>query len=192
MSLDKLLLQLLEAQQRIAAALEALVENQGIVPEPSQDLPGDDDASVDDLDEEEFEELEEELEELEEELEEEELEDDLDELEEEEEELEEEEEELDEEPPAASKKKTKKKAAKKAPRAKKTTKKKSKIGKSHAKSSKYTADEVRGKLKDLQLATGSAAQAKSILKKNGASTFGQLKPARYDHVVTEVDKLLED
>ncbi len=154
--------------KRIADALEALVSYQGIVPESQPELPEE---------EIEEEELEEELEE--EELEEEELEDDLDELEEEE---------LEEEP--APVKKTKKKAAKKA---KKKTAKKSRVGKKSAPpESDYTADEVRGKLKDLQMATGSAAQAKSILKKNGASTFGQLKVNRYDRVVAAVDKLLED
>lgn len=175
MTLDKFLSTIAESQARIAAALEALVQSQGLVPaellavdpipdDDDLDEEVEDDTGVDELDEEELEE-------------EDDLEDDLD--------LDDD---LEDEPPA--KKKTKKVAAKK--KAKKKTAKKSQVGKSDAPKSKYTADEVRGRLKDLQIATGSAAQAKSILKKNGASTFGQLVVGRYDQVVRECNKLLED
>jgi hypothetical protein len=187
MTLDKFLTIIAESQARIAVALEALVESQGLVleqpvaaPLPSVINSGTEDDDTLDLEEElEEEELEDELEE--EELEEEELDDDLD-LEDE---LEEEEE------PPARKKKTKKKAAKKKT-AKKKAVKKTRVGKEDTAKSQYTADEVRSRLKDLALATGSAAQAKSILKKNGASTFGQLVVGRYDQVVAAIDKLLED
>ncbi len=93
-------------------------------------------------------------------------------------------------PPAAKKKKKKAAAAKKA--AKKKTKKK-RVGKPAAEEeSEFTADEVRARLKDVQINTGSAAKAKAILKKNGASTFGQLQVGRYDQVVTECDAINDE
>ena len=183
MSIESMLKSNNELLERIAVSLEAIVESQGIVAaqlksvirKPQQELPLDDDL------EEEFEEEELEDDDLSE-MEDEDLDDDLgdDELEEEE-----------ETPPPARKKRGKKKAKKKAVAKKKTTKK-TRVGKRDTKGSRYTADEVRGKLKDLQIATGSAAQAKSILKKNGASTFGQLQVGRYNQVVAAVDALLED
>ena len=158
--------------ERIALALEAIVKSQGIVaetvaPKPAvqQDLPLDpsDDDNLDEIEEEE------DLDELEDDN----LDDDLD-------------DDLDDGPPAPRKKKSSKK------KAKKKTLKKTRIGTEDVATSEYTADEVRAKLKDLQLATGSAARAKSIMKKHGASTFGQLKVGRYDAVVRDVDVQLED
>jgi len=173
-----------ESLERIAIALEAIVESQGIVAGTIPPAPHDDAQEELDLDpeeeEEELDELEEEEEDLSE-MEEEELDDDLDDdgLE-------------DEAPPARPirGRKKKKKVAKK--KAKKKVQKKTRVGKPTVEESEYTADEVRAKLKDLQLATGSAARAKSILKKHGASTFGQLSVGRYDAVVRDVDAQLED
>ncbi len=165
-----------ESLERIATALEAIVESQGIVAGTKPPAPHDNGQEELDLDPEPEEELEEEEEDLSD-MEEEELDDGLDDGDE-----------LEDEPPLP-RRKTKKKSKKKA---KKKVQKKTRVGKTTAEASEYTADEVRAKLKDLQLATGSAARAKSILKKHGASTFGQLSVGRYDAVVRDVDAQLED
>ena len=161
-----------EVLLRIAVALEAIVESQGIVAgtvrhgtyepqEPQEELDLDVDDDDDDLDD----------------MNDDDLDDDLD------------DDDLDDEPAPVAKKKKKKKTAKR--KAKKKTQKKTQIGKDDNPKSKYSADEVREKMKDLQLATGSAAQVKSILKRHGASTFGQLDVSKYDKVVADVEKLLE-
>ncbi len=168
MTVDKALSTLLETLDRIATSLEALVDSQGIVagtvaPRPHDDPQGDL------LDAEPEDDLEEEPEEI----------DDLDE--------EEEPDDLDEEPEPVKKKKTAKK------KSKKKTAKKTRVGKPTADvTSKHSADEVRKKLQDLQLTTGSKAQPMSILKQHGASTFGQLAVAHYDRAVADIDKILDE
>ena len=175
--IDKFLKAALEALTRIAVALEAIVESQGIVagttpppPETSQsqlalDAPDDDDDDLDDLDDP----------------------DDDDDLGDDDD--------LDDDEPAPhriSVPKTKKKKKASAKKAKKKAKKK-RVGKPTKEAeSQFTADEVRERLKDVQINTGSAAKAKAILKKNGASTFGQLGVGRYDQVVAECDEINDE
>lgn len=60
------------------------------------------------------------------------------------------------------------------------------------KGSDIDADTVRGKLKDLQLKSGSAAEPKSVLKSFGASTFGQLPESKYAAAIAVVDKKLAE
>ncbi len=167
MTFDKFLSTFLDTLIRIAVAIEAIVESQGIVagtraPAPHEDQGelalddddlGDDDLGDDDLGD-----------------------DDLG------------DDDLDDDPPVTKKKSKKKSVGKKK---KKGAKKKS-VGKKTAEAtSDFTSDEVRGFLKEVQICTGSAAEAKSILKKNGASTFGQLQIGRYNETVAAC-KLITD
>jgi outer membrane biosynthesis protein TonB len=154
---------------RIAAALEALVEKEGIVlvaPEPQQQLPltpapepkpvvEDDD--LDDFDEPD-------------------LEDDLADIE--------------DEPAPPPKKKAKKKAAKKkAPAKKKRAAKPTQVGSDDE--SEFSEGDVREKLKELQLTSGDARLPKSILKRNGASTLKGLDAGKRGNVIAEIDAELE-
>jgi len=159
MTIDKLIATFLTTQERIAAAIEALVASQGIVmgtavplnDDDQQELAlgddklGDDDLGDDDLGD-----------------------DDLG------------DDDLGDDEPEPPKKKAKKKAKKKS------------VGKKAVVTSDFTDDEVRGFLKDVQLATGSAAQSKSILKANSASTFGQLQIGRYNETVAACKKILDE
>ena len=145
---------------RIAAALEAMAESQGLVteaPTPQQQLPlepapepkpkpapVEDDEDLSDFDDDD-------------------LEDDLA---------------VDDEPEPAPK--PKKKAGKK-----KAAKKK-KVGKKKVESEHSEAD-VREKLKELQITTGDARLPKSILKRNGASTLKQLDEGKRSNVIAEID-----
>ena len=169
MKLDKYLSAVLDAQLRIAAALEAIVESQGIVAgttSPPDENPDDDLGDDDDLD------------------------DGLGDDDDPDDGLGDDDDDPDAEPAPRSKKKSKKKASKK--KASKKKAKKKCVGRQASEAgSEYTADEVREKLKDVQITTGSAAQPKSILKKNGASTFGQLQVGRYDNVVEACNKILD-
>ena len=54
-----------------------------------------------------------------------------------------------------------------------------------------TKEEVRAKLTEVQKAT-SPAQAKSILKAEGASTIGNLPLAKYQRVIDACDKVLAE
>ncbi len=179
--IDKFLKAALEALNRIAVSLEAIVKSQGIVAgttlPPTANSPqvelalvsSDGLETLDDLND---------------------PDDDLDELDDPDDDdgLGDDDDDLDEDPPA-SKKKKKKASAK---RAAKKAKKKKVIGKKTTPESEFTADEVRARLKDVQINTGSAAKAKSILKKNGASTFGGLSVGRYDQVVLECDAINDE
>ena len=163
--------------ERIAAALELLNDSRGLVNEPKYvlaeevqtelDLPPADDEDLSAFDDDD-------------------LEDDLD--------VEEWVRILKQEapPPPAAKKKTKKKVAKKAPAKKKATKVTQVGSDDTATADGIDPDAVRGKLKDLQLKTGSAAEPKSVLKAFGASTFGQLPEAKYAAAIAAVDKKLAE
>ena len=146
---------------RIAAALEALVDNQGIVrmivDEPQRQLPLVEPAPepkakpapVEDEDLSDFDDDD--------------LEDDLA---------------VEDEPVSAlvpKKKAGRKKAAKK-----------KKVGKKKVESEHSEAD-VREKLKELQITTGDARLPKSILKRNGASTLKQLDEGKRSNVIAEID-----
>jgi hypothetical protein len=148
--------------ERIAIAIEAIVESQGIVagtiapkpaakpkpkpkPEPSQEALFDDD-NLDDFDEPD-------------------LEDDLD----------------VEDVPAAPKKVKKKPAKKK----KKKAATKTKVGTDDE--TFVSEDDVREKLKALQITSGDARMPKSILKRNGASTLKQLEEGKRGNVIAEID-----
>ena len=172
MTIDRAVSNMLESLNRIAEALEAIVESQGIVtgtlppaetqPETKQpDLPLDNEDEDDDLSDMDDDETDDDL-----------GDDDDEDLE-------------DEDEPSRKKKKP---PAKK----KKKSAKKKKIGREPEVTSEYSAEDVREALKNVQIATGSAAQPKSILKKNGASTFGQLQVGRYDQVIAACEKLLEE
>lgn len=158
--------------ERIATALEALVDNQGlvrmIVDEPQQQLPlepapkrkakslnaeppvkiGDEDEDLSDFDDDD-------------------LEDDLA---------------VEDEPAPAPK--PKKKAGKK-----KAAKKKA-VGKKKVES-EFSEDDVREKLKELQISSGDARLPKSILKRNGASTLKQLDEHKRGQVIAEIDAELD-
>lgn len=54
-----------------------------------------------------------------------------------------------------------------------------------------TKEEVRAKLQEVQKAT-TPAQAKSILKQEGASTIGNLAVSKYPVVIAACDKILEE
>lgn len=54
-----------------------------------------------------------------------------------------------------------------------------------------TKEEVRAKLQAVQKAT-TPAQAKSILKAEGASTIGNLAASKYASVIDACDKILDD
>lgn len=168
--IDKFLKAALDALTRIAVSLEAIVKSQGIVAgtEPplgkaQVELALDPDPDPD---------PDEDLGELDDPDDDDDLGDDDD---------------LNEDPP--ERKKKKKASVKKG--AKKKAKKK-RVGKANDPVSEFTADEVRARLKDVQVNTGSAAEAKAILKKNGASTFGQLNVGRYDQVVQECDAINDE
>ena len=83
---------------------------------------------------------------------------------------------------------------KKAPAKKKTTNKKketeTKVG-TDDDDGGITKEEVRAKLQAVQKAT-TPAQAKSILKAEGATTIGNLAASKYANVIAACDKILDE